>query len=126
MTRKERLLFHQLHPLKLLTDFTTSFASAWLLWEARWWEALAVAFLPSFVVTGLLVTFAELDGLQRSPMGRYVSAHMTRAATSVRIAGQIVMWLGAIAHVSWLLPLGLMIVIFGWLRGLWAPAATAH
>lgn len=126
MTRQERLLFHQLHPLKLLTDFTTSFASAWLLWEARWLEAAAVAFLPSFVVTGWLVARADLDGLQRSLMGRYVAEHMTRTATSIRIAGQLVMWVGAAVHVPWLLPLGLMTVIFGWVRGLWASPVTAR
>jgi hypothetical protein len=121
MTRAEKLLYHQLHPLKLLTDFATSFLSASLLWQRAWWLAAAVAFAPSIIVTSLLLWRAELEPLRDSPLGRYVAVFMTRTEVAIRSAGQVVMWLGAATHEVWLLPLGFLIVAFGWLRGFWLP-----
>ncbi|WP_394839449.1 hypothetical protein LVJ94_21415 [Pendulispora rubella] len=124
MDRNAKFLYHQIHPVKLLTDFATSFLSSWLLWEGRWQVALVVAFAPSIVVTAWLLFRCDLEPYRRTPMGRYVSRHMTRGAVHTRIAGQIVMWIGAIVHQAWLLPLGFCILIFGWLRGLWHPPRT--
>ena len=126
MTRAERLLYHQIHPLKLLTDVTTSFASSWLLWQAAWARAALVAFVPSVVVTLLLVWRAELEPLQQSLLGRYVGRCMTRRVEALRFGGQLVMWAGAATHVPWLLPLGFLIVVYGWLRGLWAPSVAVE
>lgn len=50
MTRTQKLLYQQIHPLKLLTDFTTSFASSWLLWTRHWLEAGIVGLSPSVLV----------------------------------------------------------------------------
>ena len=122
MTRAQRLLYHQIHPLKLLTDVASSFASTWLLWEKQWILAAVVGLGPSLVVTALLLWLADLEPLARTPMGAYVARFMTRKVEALRFSGQIVMWAGAAAHVVWLLPLGFMIVVFGWLRGLWIPA----
>ena len=122
MTRAEKLLYHQIHPLKLLTDFTTSFASCWLLWQACWLEAALVGFVPSVIVTLWLLGSADLGQLKHTPMGRYVTEHMTRGAVGLRSSGQAVMWLGAGTHVPWLMPLGFMVIVFGWMQGMWAPA----
>jgi hypothetical protein len=50
-----------------------------------------------------------------------VAVFMTRTEVAIRSSGQVVMWLGAAAHQAWLLPLGFLIVAFGWLRGFWLP-----
>ena len=42
MTREEKLLYHQIHPLKLLTDWTAGFAALPLLWRHRLRAALVV------------------------------------------------------------------------------------
>jgi hypothetical protein len=125
MTRAERFLYHQIHPLKLLTDFATSFASSWLLWESRWTWAAVVAFVPSVAVTVLLVWRADLDHYKHTPLGRYVAAFMTRKVEGIRLGGQAVMWTGAATHVPWLIPLGFMIIVFAWLTGLWAHAPVS-
>ncbi|HEY4220975.1 MAG TPA: hypothetical protein VGO62_06525 [Myxococcota bacterium] len=120
----DRMLIHQVHPAKLLTDFATSFCSASLLWEQRWALAALVAFAPSFVVTALLVAFVDLEPWARTPIGRYVARFMTRKIEALRFAGQLVMWAGAVLHIAWLWPLGLMIVLYGWLCGLCLPSPT--
>jgi hypothetical protein len=122
MTRAERFLYHQIHPVKLLTDVATSFASTWLLWEGRWAAAAVVAFVPSIVVTALVLWLADLERLARTPLGRYVAVVMTGRVTAVRSAGQIVMWVGAAAHVVWLIPLGFLVIVYAWLSGYWRPS----
>lgn len=125
MTRTEKLLYHQIHPLKLLTDFTTSFASCWLLWQAEWALAAAVALAPSIMITAWLVWRADLERFKHTPLGRYLAAYMTRKVEALRLLGQAVMWIGAGAHVPWLMPLGLMIIVYAWLIGMWAPLRPA-
>jgi hypothetical protein len=125
VTRAERFLVHQIHPLKLLTDVSTSFASSWLLWEARWAEAAAVALAPSVLVSALLLWGADLERYARTPAGRYVVATMTRGGEAIRLVGQAAMWIGAATHLPWLLPLGALIVVYGWAQRLWAPDLPA-
>jgi len=121
MTRADRFLYHQIHPVKLVTDFTTSFASTWLLWQARWVSAAVVAFAPSIAVSVLVLWRADVARLSRTPMGRYVATFMTRKVEGIRLAGQAVMWAGAAAHILWLIPSGFMIVVFAWMGGLLVP-----
>jgi hypothetical protein len=126
MTRAERLLYHQIHPLKLLTDVTTSFASSWLLWQAQWWWAAAVAWLPSLLMTAALVGSANLEPYRDSEIGHYAARFMTqRRITALRFGGQAIMWAGAAAQIPWLLPAGFMVVVYAWLNGLWAPASSS-
>lgn len=124
MTSSEKVLYQQIHPAKLLTDFGTSFASAWLLWEARWAYAALVALLPSIAVTVALVRFADLERYRRTSLGGYVARHMPARAVGGRIAGQLLVWGGAAAHVPWLLPFGYFVIVLAWLNGLWAPQAS--
>lgn len=122
MTRAEKYLYHQIHPLKLLTDVGTSFASTWLLWEQRWALAGVIALAPSIAASALLISRADLDRYRRSPLGRYVANHMTRKVEAVRLLGQLLMWLGAASHVPWVIPFGFVVVVFAWLNGLVHPA----
>jgi hypothetical protein len=39
---------------------------------------------------------------------------MTRQATAVRLAGQLVMWLAAWFHAAWGIAAGALVVIAGW------------
>lgn len=119
MTRTEKLLFHQIHPAKLLTDFGTSFASSWLLWNERWLEAALVAFLPSMIVSAVLVRFVDLTRFPHTWLGDYVARRMTSRVVAQRIAGQLLAWCGAITHLTWLVPFGYFVIVLAWLDGLW-------
>lgn len=119
MTPRDKRLYHQIHPLKLLVDFGTSFASTWLLWEARWVPALLVAFLPSIAITACLLRFADLERVRHSWLGSYVTHHMPNKIVAERVAGQLIVWAGAAAHVPWLVPFGYFVIGLAWLNGLW-------
>lgn len=124
MTSRERMLYQQIHPLKLLTDFGTSFASTGLLWQGQWQYALVAAFLPSIAVTVWLMRFADLRRYRDTALGAYVARHMTTRIVAERIAGQLLVWAGAVTHVAWLLPFGYFVIVLAWLNGLWAPAPS--
>ena len=121
MTRSEKYLYHQIHPLKLLTDFGSSFASTWLLWEAQWSLAAIVAFVPSIIISAILIGVVDLERYRHTPLGHYITSHMTPAVTSVRGLGQLLMWAGALLHIPWLLPFGFIVIVFAWLNGLVRP-----
>lgn len=109
MNRDDKLLYHQIHPAKLAVDVATSAVSAWLLWRGPLWLAMLVGWLPSVIVTAAMVRWMDFARQRDSRFGRYVAHHMTRRATAVRLAGQLVMWLAAWFHAAW-----------GGLRGTWA------
>jgi len=121
MRRSEKMLYHQIHPAKLLTDVGSSLASAWLVWESRWLEAALVGLLPSVVVTAFLVGCVNLERWRKTRLGNYVEGHMPRSAVMQRILGQIIVWAGAGLHVLWLVPFGYFVVVLAWVNGLWDP-----
>jgi hypothetical protein len=82
MTLQERILYHQVHPLKLLTDVTTAVLSLWLLAEGRLALALLVMFLPPVIVSVVVMRSVSLEDIKASALGRYVLRYMTPATTS--------------------------------------------
>jgi hypothetical protein len=114
MNRDDKLLYHQIHPAKLAVDIATSAASAWLLWRGQLWLAMLVGWLPSVIVTAAMVRWMDFSRQRDSSFGRYVVHHMTRQATAVRLAGQLVMWLAAWLHAAWGIAVGALVVIAGW------------
>jgi hypothetical protein len=121
MTREEKVLYHQIHPLKLLTDWTAGFAALPLLWRHRLRAALLVAFVPSILSSSLIIRYVDLEPYKRSAFGRYVERNMTREIQGIRLAGYLIMSLGAWYRRPWSVPLGLLVVLFGWSRGVLFP-----
>jgi hypothetical protein len=63
----------------------------------------------------------DFTWIKNSAVGRYVAWEMTPAMQALRLAGTIPMVIGAWYHQWWAIALGLVIVLFGWLRGLIFP-----
>jgi hypothetical protein len=122
MTLSEKILYHQIHPLKLVADISGSIVSTWLIWQHEFLLAMLGAFLPAVVGSLLVIRFADLERLRDSRMGRYIAGFMTRPIEAWRFGGQIVMWLGAWHHQIWWIPLGAAIVVAAWMSGLWIKA----
>ena len=114
----EKSLYHQIHPLKLLTDGGVTLPALYLLWNRRPLTAFLVAFIPPALASYAIMTYADLEPYKRSAAGRYVKKYMTRQMQIVRLAGAGVMMLGGWLHKPWMFPAGLLIILFGWFRGL--------
>jgi hypothetical protein len=73
------------------------------------------------IITALLMRFANLERLKRSAVGRYISKNMTAPMQMLRISGNFVMLIGAWYHLLWLIIIGLVMILLGWLRGFIVP-----
>ncbi len=117
MTRREQLLFHQIHPAKLATDILTEPVSLYLLWRHQLWLGLAAHFPPPIIATIWVIRSADFDRFKASSFGRYVEKHMTRAMEASRLLGDLTMVAGAWLREPWVIGLGLVIVAAAWLKG---------
>ena len=117
MTGQEKILYHQIHPLKLFTDWSTGLISFYLLWRRRPRAALVTQFVPAILVSSALIRWGNLAPQQHSAAGRYVAKHMTPAMQTLRLIGNVIMSVGAWRRRPELMFLGLLTILFGWLRG---------
>jgi hypothetical protein len=117
MTFQEKALYHQVHPLKLATDISAQIVSLYFFWIHSLTLGLIVMFLPPIIASLVIVNTVDLTAIKRSKLGHYLQWAMTPAMQGVRLLGTVPMALGAWFHIWWLIPLGLAMVLFGWLRG---------
>jgi hypothetical protein len=118
MTPREKALYHQIHPLKLLTDISAEVISIYFLWQRRLLVGLLVALLPPVVASALIVRLANLEPYRDSAAGAYVKHYMTPAAVALRMLGTCVTHLGAWLRWPTLMGSGYGLILFAWFRGL--------
>ncbi|MDV2888546.1 hypothetical protein RYX45_25630, partial [Alkalihalophilus pseudofirmus] len=75
---------HQIHPLKLLTDWITGVISLYLLWSHQIVTTLIVMFVPSILVSIIIIKYVNLEKLKKSSFGNYVQRFMTKGMEIVR------------------------------------------
>jgi hypothetical protein len=123
MNLHDRLLYHQIHPVKLFTDVGVTFPACFFLWRHDLVLALAVALLPPMLVSGILIAAVDLERYRQSVFGRYLAIYMTREMEGMRLLGFVVVAVGSWLHHLWLLPCGFAIVLLAWMRGvIWRKA----
>ncbi len=116
----EKVLYHQIHPAKLLADVGASLASTYLMWHRRFVAAMLAAFVPTFLASVLVIRYADLERRKHSRFGRYMRRYMDRRVLDAwRFFGQVVIWFGAWYRVGKLVPIGWAIVVAAWASGLW-------
>ncbi len=125
MIFREKMLYHQIHPVKLITDIGATFPACYLFWRHELVAAIAIALMPPVIVSAsILAADVDLERYKRSSLGRYLSTYMTRTMGAVRLAGFLVLAAGSWFHQVWLLPIGLVIVLLAWLRGVIWPQSV--
>ncbi len=124
MSLREKALYHQIHPYKLATDIGAGVVSLVLFWRHMLWLGLAVHLAPPIIASALIIAFVDHAPLKASPLGHYVGRHMTRPVEAARLAGDVVMVLGAWFHLAWVIGFGLVIVIGAWAHGRLVDAAA--
>jgi hypothetical protein len=116
MNIKEAYLYHQIHPLKLLADIGSGFGSLYPLWEHQLAIALVVMLVPPPVASFIVLRYANLEPYKQSAFGKYVAQYL-QGMEAVRLAGMVMMALGAWYHSVGIILGGLGLVLFVWLRG---------
>jgi len=117
---RERIVIHQVHPLKLATDWLTGIAAGWLFWSQEPVTALIVGFVPSIIVSLYMVMRVDLGRLADTRAGRYVSSPRTRPSDGIRFVGLVIAWWGAWIHMVLPIVAGLAVILSGWGKGLLA------
>lgn len=125
MTLQEKALYHQIHPLKLATDISAAVVSSYFFWQHSLVLGLVITFVPPIVVSSLMLATLDFSRIRDSAIGRYLRRSMTHTMEAVRLAGMLPMAFGAWYHLPWLIALSIVIILFGWLRGLIFPG-KAH
>ena len=125
MNLQEKSLYHQIHPVKLLADWLPGPISLYLLWRRQPLKSLVIAIAPGVVTSFVILSTVDLERYKNSAIGRYVKVYMTPQMQALRLAGQIVMWVGAWYRKPWLIISGLLVILYGWFNGVIFPKNTA-
>ncbi|MGA7159602.1 MAG: hypothetical protein WBZ48_01285 [Bacteroidota bacterium] len=120
MTLEEKKLYHQIHPAKLFTDIVTGFGSVYLLWlHFNLFAVVCLAFIPSTIVSMILIAKTNLEKYKDSAFGTYLRRHMaSKSSDWIRFGGFAVMLTGGWINLLWLIAVGFMIILFVWIKGL--------
>jgi hypothetical protein len=117
MSPQEKRLYHQIHPLKLATDISAEIVSLYLFWKHKLLAGMLVILAPPVIASALVMRLANLETYKQSALGRYIRDYMTPSAVAIRILGTVITHVGAWYRKPALIPLGLMMVLLGWLQG---------
>lgn len=121
MDLRERVLYHQIHPLKLLTDGSTAILAAVLFWRHSLVPGLLVGFGPPVAASAALLRWADFEPYRHSALGRYLRRFMTRSVEAARLAGLLPLWGGAWSHHPSIIAVGALWILTCWLSGLRIP-----
>jgi len=117
MNFANKVLYHQIHPLKLGTDILASLVSLYFFWQHKLFIGLILHLAPPIIASLAVIYAFDLGPQRQSAFGQYLKRTMTHAIEAIRLMGDIVMVLGAWFHSVPLIGVVLAIVVAGWLSG---------
>ncbi len=121
MTLREKSLYHQIHPFKLGTDVAAQIVATYFFWNHSLIVAFVVMLIPPIIMSAFVINMLDLANIKDSAVGRYLKRSMTRGMETIRLLGTVPIVLGAWYHMPWLIGLGIIIILYGWLRGVIFP-----
>lgn len=117
MTLSEKKLYHQIHPLKLFVDISTSIITLYLFWYHYFLIALTLHFLLPILGTFFVIRYTNLEKQKHSAFGKYIKKRMNGWVEGTRLLGDIITIFGAWYHLWILLAFGLTIILLAWFNG---------
>ena len=121
MTLKEKVRFHEVHPVKLGTDIASAVVSLYFFWQHDLALGLLTHFIPAPIASAAVIRFANLDRYKRSRLGAYLTRFMTPTAQAARLVGDIGMVFAGWFHSVIGMAAGALIIIAAWSYGLLWP-----
>lgn len=114
MELSDRVLVHQIHPLKLGVDWGTAFLAAWCFWRHHPVLAVVTGFLPSILTSLALIKWADLGPYRTSAVGRRLARGMTPRIEGARLVGLLPFWGGAWVHLPFPMIAGIVWILACW------------
>src|SRR5215510_8984875 len=114
MDTRAKVLYHQIHPAKLLTDWVTAALAGVLFWKHHLAAGLAIGVIPSVLISWALIRRGDREPHRASRFGRYVARYMNRAMEGLRFVGIAIVWTAAWRHVASGILLGAVVIIGAW------------
>lgn len=118
MTLQEKSLYQQIHPARLIVDWTSGLYACYLFWHQEIITGIAVAFLPSLFVSLFVIRMANLEKLKNSRLGKYFQRTYNKTVDLLRFAGFVVMAGGSWYQFFPGIGIGLGIIILTWTYGI--------
>jgi hypothetical protein len=118
VTLKEKILFHQVHPVKLATDIAAALISLYFLWEHELMIGLLTHFIPPPIASAAVIRFSNLERYKNSRLGAYLARYMTPAAQFTRLAGDLITIFAAWYRSPGGIIVGLAVILTAWGYGL--------
>jgi hypothetical protein len=125
LTRAERVLFHQVHPLKLGADILSTVIAIPLLWQGEIVPGLVVALGTPLVASAVVLRFVDVEGVGRGPLGRYLRRYMTGPVQALRLACGLFVLAAAWWHQPVVIVIAVAIVVLAWTYGLLLDARSS-
>jgi hypothetical protein len=117
MTLREKMLYHQIHPAKLIVDAGAAIAAAVLFWHQHVFRGLAVGLAPPILASILIIQFVDLENVKHSSLGRYAARHRTPLLEIARLVGIVIVWTAAWYRSGYYCFVGSLVITFAWARG---------
>jgi hypothetical protein len=118
LTLREKVLYHQIHPAKLAVDIAGGALSTWLAWQHHLVLAAVTGFVPSIIITVVMLRTMSFTRQRDSEFGHYIAKYMTPTVQAIRLGGQGVAWVGAWLQLGVVIVAGVVIIVAGWTYGL--------
>lgn len=113
----EKQKYQEIHPVKLAVDIGTGIISIYFFWLQNLVLGLIIGFLPSIIITAVIIKWVNLEKYKQSSFGKYIDKYMTSTIRLIRLMGLVVILVGAWFHIWWLILVGLVTILLAWLRG---------
>jgi hypothetical protein len=118
MEPRDRVLYHQIHPLKLGGDIGADLVSLPLIWTGRRRLGMLIHWATPVVASAVVLPrTADLERLRESSAGRYVNHEMTPPMQAIRLIGDAITVAGAWRRRADWIALGGLVVAAGWTVG---------
>jgi hypothetical protein len=118
LSLKDKILYHQIHPLKLAADIGCEPVSLYYFWHHEILLGLSTHFIPPIAATLLVVRYANLEPYKNSKAGVYLQRHMSTGVQTVRFLADLAMIAGAWLHQPLLIAAAALVIVGAWCRGL--------
>jgi hypothetical protein len=118
MTLQEKNLYQQIHPVRLITDWSCGIGACVLFWLHELWLAVGLSILPSLLVSLIVFRLANLEKIKESRFGRYFKRTFNKTVDLLRFSGFVLLAIGSWVHFLWIMGLGMIIIIGTWSYGL--------